>query len=297
LRKPGDCLKEVYWIPEVDEVAVEAKMTEESKRGDRMPVAYVPHGGGPWPFVDIGMARGEVESLKGYLESLRHLPKVAPKALLIVSAHWEEAVPTVMTSDRPPMLYDYYGFPESTYSITWPAPGAPALASRVRALLRDARIDSAVDPARGFDHGAFVPFKLTYPAADVPALQLSLQAGLDPAAHLAIGKAIAPLRDEGVFVLGSGMSYHNLRAIRDHAAGADAKVFDTWLGETMEQQPGERDRRLIDWANAPAARRAHPREEHLLPLMVIAGAAGSDRATLAFRGSMMDKQISAFHFG
>jgi len=263
----------------------------------RMPVAYVPHGGGPWPFVDLGMPAAEVAALKGYLESVRALPKTTPKALLIVSAHWEERVPTVMTSPKPPMLYDYYGFPESAYSITWPAPGSPEVAARVGDLLSAAGIEAGGDPSRGFDHGAFVPFKLTYPQAEIPAVQLSLKTGLDPAAHLAIGRALAPLRDEGVFILGSGMSYHNLRAFFDPGAKPDSLAFDAWLQEAATQEPAERDRRLIEWAKAPAARRAHPREEHLLPLMVIAGAAGTDRAKIGFRGSMSDKAISAFHFG
>jgi aromatic ring-opening dioxygenase catalytic subunit (LigB family) len=262
-----------------------------------MPVAFVPHGGGPWPFVDIGIPSSEVESLAAYLRSVRALPKVAPKALLIVSAHWEARAPTVLASERPPLLYDYYGFPASSYSIAWPAPGQPAVAARVRELLGKAGIESESDPGRGFDHGAFIPFKLTYPDAEIPAVQLSLKAGLDAAEHLAIGRAIAPLRDEGVFILGSGMSYHNMRGFRDPSAASDALEFDAWLREAAVQEQSERDRRLTAWAKAPAARRAHPREEHLLPLMVVAGAAGSDRATVAFTGAMFDKRISAFHFG
>jgi len=265
--------------------------------GSRMPVIYVPHGGGPWPFVSIGIPSSEVEPLKAYLESVRSLPKTTPKALLVVSAHWEERVPTVTTNANPPILYDYYGFPESAYSITWPAPGEPMLAARVRDLLGKVGIESAADPTRGFDHGAFIPFKLTYPNAEIPTVQLSLKAGLDPAEHLAIGRAIAPLRDEGVFILGSGMSYHNMRGFRDPSAKPDAIAFDTWLREATTQEPAERDRRLSDWASAPAARRAHPREEHLIPLMVVAGAAGSDQAKVGFTGAMSDKRITAFHFG
>ncbi len=262
----------------------------------RMPAAFVPHGGGPWPFVDIGMPASEVSELKAYLSALRALPKETPKALLIISAHWEERVPTVMTSEQPPILYDYYGFPASSYSITWPAPGQPQVAARVRTLLGAAGIETAADAKRGFDHGAFIPFKLTYPEADVPALQLSLKAGLDPAEHLAIGRALAPLRDEGVFILGSGMSYHNMGGFRDPHATPDSVTFDAWLRQAMSQEPAERERQLTEWAKAPAARRAHPREEHLMPLLVVAGAAGADRATAAFNGSMVEKRISAFHF-
>ena len=263
----------------------------------RMPVAYVPHGGGPWPFVDLGVPQRELDALADYLRSLRSLPKTPPKALLVVSAHWEEAVPTVMTSARPPMLYDYYGFPPKSYALQWPAPGEPALARRVQALLGDARIQSATDAERGFDHGTFIPFMLTYPDADVPTVQLSLVKGLDPAQHLAIGRALAPLRDEGVFILGSGMSFHDLRAFRSGRGRETAETFDAWLTATAQLDSTSRDRALVAWAEAPAARLAHPREEHLLPLMVVAGAAGSDRGTVGYSDTFMDARISAYHFG
>jgi aromatic ring-opening dioxygenase catalytic subunit (LigB family) len=263
---------------------------------ERMPVAYVPHGGGPWPFVDLGMPEAELRSLKLYLESLRAFPRSRPKALLVVSAHWEERVPTVTSSAHPPMLYDYYGFPPAAYAIQWPAPGEPSVAARVGALLDAAGIESASDAKRGFDHGAFVPFKLTYPDADIPTVQLSLKAGLDPAAHLAIGRAIAPLRDEGVFIVGSGMSYHNMKGFFDPTATHYATSFDAWLQASVCQEASARDQLLTEWAKAPAAKQAHPREEHLMPLMVIAGAAGADRGSVAFKGSLGNKAITGFHF-
>jgi aromatic ring-opening dioxygenase catalytic subunit (LigB family) len=262
----------------------------------RMPVAFVPHGGGPWPFVEMGFDPTEVAALADYLRSVRDLPPVRPSALLIVSAHWEEAVPTVMTAERPPLLYDYSGFPPESYAITWPAPGDPRLAARTRQLLEAGGFQSGEDPRRGFDHGAFIPFKLTYPDADVPAVQLSLKRGLDPAEHLAIGRALAPLRDEGVFVLGSGMTYHNMRGFGDPRAAPVSEAFDGWLREAATAEAAERDRRLVDWKRAPEARLAHPREEHLLPLMVIAGAAGADRGTVAYRGSFFGVRLSAYHF-
>ena len=263
----------------------------------RMPVAYLPHGGGPWPFVDLGLPKRELDALAGYLRSLRSLPKTKPSALLVVSAHWEATVPTVMTSTRPPMLYDYYGFPPKSYEFVWPAPGKPELAQRVQALLEQAGIASATDPDRGFDHGTFIPLMLTYPDADVPTVQLSLKTGLDPAEHLAIGRALAPLRDEGVFILGSGLSFHNMRAFRSPHAQEPAEAFDAWLGDAVTRDPDARDRALVAWADAPSARFAHPREEHLLPLMVVAGAAGEDRGTVAWSDTFMGARISAHHFG
>lgn len=262
----------------------------------RMPVVYLPHGGGPWPFVDLGrfVDRSEVDSLAGYLRSVADIAR--PRAMLVISAHWEENVPTVMTSTAPPILYDYYGFPPASYAITWPAPGSPALATRVQELLSGAGIDSATDASRGFDHGTFIPLKLTFPSADVPTIQLSLQRRLDPAEHVAIGRALAPLRDEGVLIVGSGMSYHNMRGFGG-SGRAVSETFDAWLREIATAAPDARDRGLTAWASAPAARQAHPREEHLLPLMVIAGAAGADVGRLAWNGTFGATRISAFHFG
>jgi aromatic ring-opening dioxygenase catalytic subunit (LigB family) len=263
----------------------------------RMPVVFAPHGGGPWPFVDIGMPSSEVDALAGYLRSLRDVPKVVPRALLVISAHWEEAVLTVMTGAKPPLLFDYYGFPEASYRLTWDAPGAPDVAARVLELLAGAGFEVASNAERGFDHGAFIPLKVTYPDAEIPTLQLSLKRGLDPREHLAMGRALSSLRDEGVFIVGSGMSFHNLRAFRDPRAPAMGDVFDAWLTETVQLAPAERDERLMQWASAPAARFAHPREEHLLPLMVVVGAAGEERGVVGYSGPMFGVRISGYHFG
>lgn len=263
----------------------------------RMPVVFLPHGGGPWPWVDLGFPKADNDALAAYLREVRALPNTPPRALLVISAHWETAVPTVMTSPRPPMLYDYYGFPPESYEITWPAPGDPALAARVQELLAKAGFATATDAQRGFDHGTFVPLKLTYPDAELPTVQLSLKAGLDPAEHLAMGRALAPLRDEGVFIIGSGMTFHNLRAFRDPRAQPVAEQFDAWLRVAATAEPRERDQQLTRWAEAPSARAAHPREEHLIPLMVIAGAAGADRGTIPYNGTFGGLRLSAYHYG
>ena len=263
-----------------------------------MPVVFLPHGGGPWPFVETGIGtQAEQGAMAAYLRSIADVAGRRPEAILCVSAHWEEPEPTVMTSPRPPMLYDYFGFPPESYRITWPAPGSPALAARVRALLGAAGLKSGEDRARGFDHGAFVPLKVAFPGAEIPTVQLSLRAGLDPAEHLAVGKALAPLRDEGVLIVGSGMTFHNLRAFFQPGAAPVAAAFDAWLRETGTAEPAARDAALVRWEEAPAARLCHPREEHLLPLMVVAGAAGADRGRVAWRGTIMDLELSAYHFG
>jgi aromatic ring-opening dioxygenase catalytic subunit (LigB family) len=265
----------------------------------RLPAIYIPHGGGPWPFVDLPgfVEPREKRALADYLAGLvASLPR-RPAAMVVVSAHWEATVPTVMTSPSPPILYDYYGFPPASYEITWPAPGNPRLAARVRELLEGAGVPTAEDAKRGFDHGTFIPLKLTFPDADVPTIQLSLQEGLDPARHLAIGRALAPLRGEGVLLVGSGMSYHNMRGFRQPQGRADSEVFDAWMQHVAASEPGERDAALARWSEAPAARRVHPREEHLLPLMVMAGAAGADRGRVPFSDSFGGVRISAVHFG
>jgi aromatic ring-opening dioxygenase catalytic subunit (LigB family) len=265
----------------------------------RQPVAYVPHGGGPWPFVPLPgfLSDAEVQSLKAFFEALPKTLPAPPKALLVVSAHWEEDEPTVMTSPQPPILYDYYGFPPESYAIPWPAPGAPALAQRVLALLREADFHPREDSRRGFDHGTFIPFKVSWPNAELPTIQLSLRAGLEPAEHLAMGRALAPLRDEGVLILGSGMSFHNMRGFGNPSAHEASLAFDAWLHETVRAEPKVREQRLAQWTAAPAARAVHPREEHLLPLMVVAGAAGGDVGRVTFSEDWARVRISAFQFG
>ena len=279
-------------------------MSENPKSAGRMPAVFLPHGGGPWPFVDIA-AFGPAEmwtKMERYMRELSILPPTRPRAVLVVSAHWEEAVPTVMTSQNPPMLYDYYGFAPEAYEIQWPAPGAPDVANDILERLQSAGFASAADAERGFDHGTFVPLKLGYPDADIPTLQLSLKHGLDPREHLAIGRLLEPLRDQGVFIVGSGMSYHNLRGLMASMRGGpsvldDSRQFDDWLAASMLLEADRRDTRLAEWEQAPRARASHPREEHLLPLMVVAGAAGDDVATLPYRDVVMGAAVSAVHFG
>ncbi len=272
--------------------------TSPKHAAQRMPTIFVPHGGGPWPFVDVGIGDArERQALTAYLSSLLHNLPATPRAVLCISAHWEAAVPTVTTATHPPLLFDYSGFPAAAYALTWPAPGAPDVAARVGALLSAAGIKNAVDGARGFDHGAFVPLKLAMPAADIPTLQLSLQTGLDPQQHLAIGRALQPLRDDGVLIVGSGMTFHNMRAFGDPRAVPVAAAFDAWLQANATLPQAVRDAALAAWERAPSARLAHPREEHLLPLMVVAGAAGVERGTVDYSDGFMGVQLSAYRFG
>lgn len=265
----------------------------------RFPTLYIPHGGGPCFFMDWTMGPADTwDRMAAWLRSLSDELPGRPRALLVVSAHWEEAVPTVMSGAQPPLLFDYYGFPPHTYELKWPAPGSPELATRVRALLAGAGMQTGENAARGFDHGVFVPLLLAFPQAEVPTIQLSLRAGLDASEHLAIGRALAPLRDEGVLIIGSGMSYHNMRGFGTRQAAAPARRFDDWLAETVElPDTKERARRLTRWQEAPDALLCHPRSEHLTPLFVTAGAAADEPGRRIFGDQVMGVNVSGVQFG
>jgi aromatic ring-opening dioxygenase catalytic subunit (LigB family) len=260
------------------------------------PTLFIPHGGGPcffmqWNPPDTWTRMGN------WLAQLRLSLPTTPAAILVISGHWETPDFAVSSSSKPGLIYDYSGFPPHTYHLTYPAAGDPAVAARVSELLATAGFASHLDSERGFDHGVFVPFKVIYPDADVPIVQLSLRHSLDPAAHLAVGRALEPLRKQGILIVGSGMSYHNLRRFGCDCSEASDE-FDAWLTEAVTAPSSAiREERLKLWQKAPKARLAHPREEHLLPLMVAAGAAGEDRGRRIFSDRVMGATVSAFQFG
>jgi aromatic ring-opening dioxygenase catalytic subunit (LigB family) len=231
-----------------------------------------------------------------FLEGLAATLPEPPRAIVVVSGHWEETAFTASTAPTPGLIFDYSGFPEHTYQLTWPAPGEPALAARVAGLLAAAGLPAAVTPERGFDHGVFVPLKIAFPAAKIPTVSLSLAASLDPALHLAAGRALAPLRDEGVLLIASGMSFHNLRGYFRPETTERARAFDAWLTAAVESPAEERAKLLTAWRAAPFAAYAHPREEHLIPLMVAAGAASGAPGRRIFADEPMAAAISAYRF-
>jgi aromatic ring-opening dioxygenase catalytic subunit (LigB family) len=242
-----------------------------------------------------------VQDFAGTFEYLQKLPLTLPAqpvAILSISGHWEEPEFTVATSEHPPMVYDYYGFPEHTYRIKYPAPGSRSTAARVSQLLKGAGITVNENPDRGFDHGTFVPLAVMYPQAQIPVVSLSLRANLSASEHLRVGTALAPLRDEGVLIMGSGLSYHNLRALRvASTAGPVSDQFEAWLTHAVsDPDPASRAQQLAQWDTAPAARLAHPREEHLIPLMVAAGAAGDSRGQLDFRERVWGVSMASYRF-
>lgn len=238
-------------------------------------IIFISHGGGPWPLLNDPRHKNLIEFLKKIPQSL-----ISPSAILVISAHWEEDIPTVQSNLRPEMLYDYYGFPEESYQIHYPAPGQPELAARISTIFKNNGIQANLNDKRGFDHGLFVPLMLMYPAATIPCLQLSLLRNLDPKDHIHLGKALRELRHENVLIIGSGSSFHNLSAFREPPTPETSVLngaFETWLRDvlTNDQYPeAERELRLANWMDAPGARYSHPREEHLLPLHVCYGIAG-----------------------
>ncbi|OFW26889.1 MAG: dioxygenase [Acidobacteria bacterium RIFCSPLOWO2_02_FULL_65_29] len=268
----------------------------------RWPTLFIPHGGGPCFFMDPmpGLPPDMWHGMASYLRGIDASLGERPSAILVISGHWEATPLAVNGAERPPLLFDYSGFPEHTYRLTYPVAGSPSLAARVRSLLAGAGFASVEERSRGLDHGVFIPLKVMYPAADVPLVQLSLDASRDAARHLALGRALAPLRDEGVLIVGSGMSYHNLReffADRPDSNRA-AEEFDRWLVDAAtDPDPVSRDTKLADWQRAPGARASHPTPEHLLPLHVAVGAALNDPGRRTYQDRLLGKPVSAFQFG
>jgi len=260
-------------------------------------VLYFSHGGGPLPILGEPSHAAMVEFLKTLPNRL-----AKPDAILVISAHWEEIAATVLGASHPAMFYDYYGFPTAAYDIAYPAPGSPELASAIIHLLGRHHIPGRIDNRRGFDHGLFIPLELMYPKADIPSIQLSLIQGLDPAAHIEMGRSLNALLDENVLVIGSGFSFHNMKAFSaDGTTIADPAndSFQDWLIETCTAplSQAEREQRLIAWETAPAAPYCHPREEHLLPLHVCVGIAGDKfRAKTIFDDYILGKRSVAFEW-
>ncbi len=264
-----------------------------------LPSLFIPHGGGPCFFMNWTMGPANTwDRMADWLRGLAAGLPERPKGIVVISGHWEEAAFTVSTMPNPDMIFDYSGFPPHTYALSYPAPGSGVLAERVRSLLAEAGLPTATDATRGFDHGIFVPFLLAFPDADIPVVPLSLKSDLDPAEHLAAGRALAALRDEGVLIVGSGMSFHNMRGFNTPAAVPVSKQFDQWLTETVESKdPAARWNKLVQWSRGDAARLSHPREEHLLPLMVAAGAASTEAGRKIFSDEVMMATVSGFQFG
>lgn len=261
------------------------------------PVVFCSHGGGPCFWMDWDPPE-LFHGLRRYFENLPSRLPHRPAAIVVISAHWEENDFTLQSADSPEMIYDYFGFPAHTYNLKYPASGAPELAKRISQSLVEASIRHGIDSKRGFDHGVYVPLLISYPQADIPVIQISLRKDLSPAAHFELGQALKPLRNEGVLIMGSGFSSHNLREIPDRTGAS--QVFDQWLKQILcHSSPESRRQSLLNWSMAPQARRAHPREEHLMPLLVCAGAAEAESCHQTYSEKLptWNVQTSCFEFG
>lgn len=247
---------------------------------DMIDILFISHGGGPLPLLGDPAHQEMVDQLQ---EMAAGLPK--PSAILVISAHWEASVPTITAGANPPLIYDYNGFPPESYEIQYSCPGEPALAHQVYQVLEQSGISARLDERRGLDHGVFVPLKLMYPEADIPCVALSLINSLDASTHIALGQALRALDYENLLVIGSGFSFHNMQAFfAQETPGTRERneAFEDWLETTCTDpalEETERTRRLIHWEKAPYARFCHPREEHLLPLLVCYGLAGKPSET------------------
>lgn len=263
----------------------------DSNQTSGMTILYIPHGGGPLPLLNH---QGHQDLIK----FLKHIPEQLPRpeAIIVISAHWEQSVPTLIAGESPPLIYDYDGFPPEAYDIHYPAPGAPHLAKDIFASFEKEGIRAQLEHRWGFDHGMYVPLKLMYPQARIPCVQLSLINGLDPLQHINLGRALQHLSNENILVLGSGFSFHNMKTFGQPTQDIKNIEFDRWLCETMtrpELSSKDREDRLLHWEQAPHARYCHPREDHLLPLHVCYGIAEAP-AKKIFSGNVLGKQCCAF---
>ncbi|WP_343527728.1 class III extradiol ring-cleavage dioxygenase [Sphingomonas sp.] len=266
-----------------------------SDRPARQPALFLPHGGGPCFFMDD--PRDIWTNMGAFLRAVPDMLPARPRAILIASGHWETKGFAFTGADEPSLIYDYYNFPAHTYALRYDVPGAPELAARAADLLAGAGLAAHVDPARGLDHGVFVPLKVAFPDAAIPVVEMSVERTLDPARAIEAGRALSPLRDEGVLIIGSGMSFHNMRGYGDPRSTAPSVAFDRWLTDAVRQPGPDRARSLAAWEEAPAARFAHPKAEHLLPLMVAAGAGDDAPGEKIYGEQVLETAISGFRFG
>ncbi len=259
-------------------------------------VLFIPHGGGPLPILGDPRHKEIIKFLKNIKFRINK-----PSSIIVISAHWEEDEVNITSGEKPSLIYDYYGFPEESYKITYPAPGNSKLANKIKNLLKAKDINSKLNPERGFDHGVFIPLKIMYPEASITCVQISLLKNLDPKKHIEMGKALSSLMDENILILGSGMSFHNLNILLSGSESTDSdnaknKEFDDWLvnvcaGDKLNNV--EKEKALIEWIKAPSARFCHPREEHLIPLHVCYGIKNK-KADLVFNDNVIGKKVSAF---
>jgi aromatic ring-opening dioxygenase catalytic subunit (LigB family) len=258
-------------------------------------VIYFSHGGGPLPILGDPSHTAMISFMEKLPEDYEK-----PNSVIVISAHWEEDIPNVIGSKNPSLYYDYFGFPQEAYELKYSAPGTPELVKRTKELFEKKGIKSKINYERGFDHGLFIPLMMMYPEADIPMTQISLIKGLDPKVHIELGKAISSLEKENIMIIGSGFSFHNMRAF--NWSGKNEKdprndEFHDWLIDvcTEDYKKTEREEKLISWEEAPNARYCHPRAEHLMPLHVCCGIA-EDKGEIIFDDYILGKRAIAIRW-
>lgn len=256
-------------------------------------VVYFSHGGGPLPILDDTSHYKMIQFMKNLPQKIKR-----PDSIIVISAHWEENIVTIQSGTEPDIMYDYYGFPEAAYSIKYPCKGNTDLALKISGLFSENSVEHRLDNNRAYDHGSYIPLKMMYPNADVPVLQISLHHNLDPLTHLNIGKALRPLLEENVLIIGSGFSFHNMRKFDFDGKNIEDSLNDEFQDKLIEICCNERDEKnkmelFKNWENLPGARYCHPREEHLLPLLVCAGLS-KDVGTKIFDDYILGKRATAF---
>ncbi|KAF2874165.1 extradiol ring-cleavage dioxygenase [Massariosphaeria phaeospora] len=253
----------------------------------RAPVVSISHGGGPLPLLGDPAHAAITKSLKTRVPQILKLGTAEqPKAIVLVTAHWSTDKPTVSNGAKPELYYDFGGFPPEAYNLKYDAPGSPEIARLVQSVLKEAGVECSMDGTRGWDHGVFVPMTLIHPAATIPILQLSVLTSESPSAHFALGRALAPLRDQNIAIIGSGFaSLHNMRAMFSGAIKTSAfkRLNEEWSAQIMDavktEDVEERGRKFEGWRGWNGAYDMHPRggAEHFLPLVVCAGAGGEGK--------------------
>lgn len=258
-------------------------------------IVYFSHGGGPLPILGDPSHAEMISFMKNLPRKLEK-----PEAIIVISAHWEEEVPSVIGNDNPSLFYDYYGFPKEAYGLKYSLPGNIGLVNQLKNLFGENKMHLRMDDKRGLDHGVFIPLMMMYPEADIPVTQISLIKGLDPQMHLSMGKVFNQLLKEKILIIGSGFSFHNMRAFDwsgENKTDEKNDRFQDWLIDvcTGDYSQKEREDKLQKWENAPDARYCHPREEHLIPLHVCCGTAKT-KGKIIFDNYILGKRALAIRW-
>lgn len=256
-------------------------------------ITYLSHGGGPLPILDDPSHDEMIEFMKKLPNKIKR-----PDSIIVISAHWEEDIVTIQSGSEPDIMYDYSGFPEASYNIKYPCKGDRDLALKISGLFRENDIVHRLDDNRPYDHGSYIPLKMIYPNADIPVLQISLHHNLDPFTHLNIGKALRPLLEENILIIGSGFSFHNMRQFDFSGKNIEDSLNNEFQDKLIEICCSEKDEKkrmeyFMNWENIPGAKYCHPREEHLLPLLVCVGLS-KDVGTKVFDNYILGKRATAF---